>query len=102
MTSTKILVLVGHADPYGNKGTEGRFFLLPIPWPEADFQAQVQHLIEWELSNPDNPPNLPIGMDAWIASGHDATVLHRLMLHKELLEGNMEPLRTNHRRAFLS
>lgn len=56
MTSTKILVLVGHADPCGNKGTEG----------------------------------------------HDATVLHRLMLHKELLEGNMEPLRTNHRRAFLS
>lgn len=85
MTSTQILVLAGHTDPCGNKGTEGRFSLLPIPWPKTEFQGHVQHLIEWELSNPDNPPNSPIGVDAWIVSGHDATVLHRLMLHKEPL-----------------
>lgn len=84
MTTTKILVLVGHADPCGNKGTEGRFSLLPIPWPETEFQAQVQRLIEWELSNPDNPPTSTIGVDAWIVSGHDATVLKHLMDSKKL------------------
>ena len=84
MPTTKVLVLDGHADPCGNKGTEGRFSLLPIPWPETEFQAQVQRLIEWELSNLDNPPNSTIGVDAWIVSDHDATVLNRLMTHKNL------------------